>query len=83
MGHDDVVTERELFVDEEGRALRASWHAESQRVVLSLWRDGECHGTFSLAPADSARLASLLVTAWSADLRESLGLGDAEPATSP
>ncbi len=33
----------------DGRALRVSWHAESDMVVLSLWRDTVCVGSFRLA----------------------------------
>lgn len=30
------------------RSLRVSWHQEAQAVVLSLWRDNVCTGTFRL-----------------------------------
>ena len=33
----------------DGRALRVSWHAESDIVVLSLWRENVCVGSFRLA----------------------------------
>jgi hypothetical protein len=41
----------EVFLDARGgaRALRVSWHSEAGVVVLSLWRDGTCAGTFRLA----------------------------------
>lgn len=32
-----------------GRALRISWHQEAGLVVLSLWRDNVCTGSFRLA----------------------------------
>lgn len=37
-----------IFPDLRGddRSLRVSWHRESQVVVLSLWRDNLCVGTF-------------------------------------
>ncbi|HJR38390.1 MAG TPA: hypothetical protein VJ819_08415 [Nocardioidaceae bacterium] len=40
----------EVFLDARGgsRALRVSWHSEAGVVVLSLWRDGTCAGTFRL-----------------------------------
>ena len=40
----------EVFHDARGgsRALRVSWHSEAGVVVLSLWRDGTCAGTFRL-----------------------------------
>jgi hypothetical protein len=46
LGHDA----REVFLDARGngRALRLSWHHDVDVVVLSLWRDGVCAGTFRL-----------------------------------
>jgi hypothetical protein len=43
-----------IFVDArgDGRALRLSWHHESGLVVLSLWRDNVCAGSFRLAAED-------------------------------
>jgi len=40
-----------IFLDARGgdRALRVSWHAESGLVVLSLWRENACAGSFRLA----------------------------------
>ncbi|HYH35469.1 MAG TPA: hypothetical protein VD814_09995 [Nocardioides sp.] len=40
-----------IFLDARGgdRALRVSWHHESGLVVLSLWRDNVCSGSFRLA----------------------------------
>ncbi|NYG54286.1 hypothetical protein [Nocardioides perillae] len=51
-----------------GRALRATWHLdrtdESGRadplVVLSLWRDNVCAGSFRLTPAEVPGLVALL-----------------------
>jgi hypothetical protein len=42
-----------VFVDARGggRALRVSWHAEVGMVVLSLWRENVCAGSFRV-PAD-------------------------------
>jgi len=39
-----------VFVDARGgdRALRVSWHSEADVVVLSLWRENVCVGTFRL-----------------------------------
>ncbi len=31
-----------------GRALRVSWHPETDQVVLSLWRENVCVGSFRL-----------------------------------
>lgn len=40
----------EVFLDARGsgRALRVSWHGEADVVVLSLWSDSTCSGTFRL-----------------------------------
>jgi hypothetical protein len=39
-----------VFIDARGgdRALRATWHHEAGVVVLSLWRDNICAGSFRL-----------------------------------
>jgi hypothetical protein len=39
-----------VFLDARGgdRALRATWHHEAGVVVLSLWRDNVCAGSFRL-----------------------------------
>ena len=44
----------EVFLDArgDGRAMRVSWHAEADVVVLSLWSGGTCTGTFRLPVAD-------------------------------
>jgi hypothetical protein len=52
----------EVFLDARGgaRALRVSWHTEAGVVVLSLWRDGTCAGTFRLAIDEVPDLIDLL-----------------------
>jgi hypothetical protein len=44
------ATRREVFLDARGngRALRLTWHHDADLVVLSLWRDSTCAGTFRL-----------------------------------
>ena len=51
-----------VFVDPRGggRALRVSWHHEAGLVVLSLWRDNVCAGSFRLDVADVPDLVALL-----------------------
>ena len=51
-----------LFLDARGdaRLLRVSWHAESDLVVLSLWRDNVCAGTFRLTVDEVPALIELL-----------------------
>ena len=43
-----------IFFDARGagRALRVSWHEEADLVVVSLWRDNVCTGSFRLAGED-------------------------------
>ena len=51
-----------IFLDDRGvdRALRVSWHDESGLVVLSLWRDNVCAGSFRLAIDEVPALIELL-----------------------
>jgi hypothetical protein len=58
-----LLTRRDLFIDERGVALRVSWHPEQDLVVLSLWQDDHCVGTFHLPVGDVARLKGLLSAA--------------------
>ena len=43
-----------VFLDGRGddRALRLSWHAEADVVVLSMWRENVCVGSFRLSVAE-------------------------------
>jgi hypothetical protein len=52
----------DVFLDARGgdRALRVSWHQESGLVVLSLWRDNVCAGSFRLAVDEVPVLIELL-----------------------
>jgi len=52
---------RELFIDEQGRGLRTTWHLERGIVNLSIWRGERCTETFQLSVADAARLVAFLV----------------------
>ena len=75
--------ESSIFLDArgEGRALRVTWHLEGPResdpvgeglVVLSLWRDNVCAGTFRLAASEVPALVDNLtrgLTAQYDDLR--------------
>jgi hypothetical protein len=51
-----------IFLDARGgdRALRVSWHHESGLVVLSLWRDNVCSGSFRLGVDEVPDLIALL-----------------------
>ena len=53
-----------IHLDARGgdRALRVSWHHESDLVVLSLWRDNLCTGSFRLAVDEVPDLIEMLRT---------------------
>ncbi|WP_139979822.1 hypothetical protein [Nocardioides litoris] len=57
-----LTTPGAIFLDPRGsdRALRVSWHAEDELVVLSLWRDNVCTATFRLGVDEVADLIALL-----------------------
>jgi hypothetical protein len=49
-----LPTHGEVFEDVrgQGRTLRVSWHGSDAVVVISMWREAECTGTFRLPVAD-------------------------------
>lgn len=51
-----------VFLDRRGddRALRVSWHHDDGIVVLSLWRDNVCTGSFRLQVDEVPQLVALL-----------------------
>lgn len=51
-----------IYLDARGtdRALRVTWHHESGLVVLSLWRENVCAGSFRLAIDEVPALIDLL-----------------------
>ncbi|NYD43852.1 hypothetical protein [Nocardioides panaciterrulae] len=51
-----------IFLDARGadRALRVSWHHEAGLVVLSLWRDNACAGSFRLEVDEVPELIAML-----------------------
>lgn len=51
-----------MFFDTRGggRALRVSWHQEADVVVLSLWRDNLCTGSFRLTVEEVPALIEVL-----------------------
>jgi hypothetical protein len=53
-----------IFLDARGgdRALRVSWHSESDLVVLSLWRDNLCVASFRLSIEEVPDLIEMLRT---------------------
>ena len=54
----------EVMLDARGsaRALRVSWHHEEGIVVLSLWHEGVCTGSFRLDRGDVPTLIDSLVS---------------------
>jgi hypothetical protein len=56
-----------------GRAMRVTWHHEAGDaglVVLSLWHDQDCVGTFRLEAADVPTLVTALVDGLAVDHAE-------------
>ena len=51
-----------VFLDARGadRALRISWHQDAGMVVLSLWRENVCTGSFRLDVDEVPELIALL-----------------------
>ena len=66
----------EVFLDARGdsRGLRVSWHPEADVVVLSLWRDGICAGTFRLPSSDVPDLIEVLRGGLASSYERSRGL---------
>ena len=54
--HGDIVVGR----DRAGRVLRVSGHPEIDRVVLSIWQEGQCLATIRLAGSDVPDLVRAL-----------------------
>ena len=52
-----------MFLDERGTGLRVTWHPERDIVVLSVWQEDSCVGTFRMPVQDIPRLSGLLAAA--------------------
>jgi hypothetical protein len=52
-----------MFIDERGAGLRVTWHPERDLVVLSIWQEDRCVGTFRMPVQDAPRLSGLLAAA--------------------
>jgi len=63
-----LPTTGSVFLDDRGgdRALRVTWHPEADVVVLSLWRDNVCAGSFRLPATEVPALLALLASGLSA-----------------
>lgn len=57
-----LPTTGSMFFDTRGgdRALRVTWHNEAEVVVLSLWRDNVCTGSFRLTIEEVPALIEML-----------------------
>jgi hypothetical protein len=55
-----LPTRRDVFIDQRGAGLRVTWHPEQDMVVLSVWHDDRCVGTFRMPIQDVPRLSGLL-----------------------
>jgi hypothetical protein len=78
-----LSSRRGIFLDERGTGLRVTWHPERDLVVLSVWQDDRCVGTFRLSVHDVPRLSGLLAAAlgdWVGQTGSLLGTSD--PGTS-
>jgi hypothetical protein len=56
-------TRREVFIDQRGIGLRVTWHPEQDLLVLSVWDDDRCVGTFWMPAEDVPRMKALLSAA--------------------
>ena len=70
-----VPVETSVLADARGagRAMRVTWHHEAGDaglVVLSLWHDEECVGSFRLVAADVPALVTALVDGLAVDHAE-------------
>jgi hypothetical protein len=55
-----LPTRRDVFIDQRGVGLRVTWHPQQDVVVLSVWHQDRCAGTFRLPIQDVPRLSGLL-----------------------
>jgi hypothetical protein len=55
-----LPTRRDVFIDQRGAGLRVTWHPEHDVLVLSVWHEDRCAGTFRLPIQDVPRLSGLL-----------------------
>ena len=58
-----LPTRREVFIDQRDAGLRVTWHPEQDLVVLSVWHEDRCVGTFRMPVQDVPRLCALLTAA--------------------
>ena len=54
---------REVFIDQRDAGLRVTWHPEQDLLVLSVWHEDRCMGSFRMPIQDVPRLSALLTAA--------------------
>lgn len=71
----------EVFIDQRGeaRTLRLAWHLDADVVVLSLWQQDRCTGSFRLPVAEVPRFVQAMVDG----LAAAAALPAAQAARSP
>jgi hypothetical protein len=74
-----LPTRREVFIDQREAGLRVTWHPEQGLVVLSVWHEDRCVGTFRMPVQDAPRLSALLTAA----LGDWVGQAHASPQQAP
>lgn len=81
MSAQDRGAHGEVFLDARGngRAMRLTWHHEVDLVVLSLWREDVCAGTFRLSAEDVNTFIDALVDG----MRDAPGVHDPQPDEVP
>jgi hypothetical protein len=60
-----LPTRREVFIDQRDAGLRVTWHPEQDLLVLSVWDNDRCVGTFQMPAQDLPRMKALLSAALS------------------
>ena len=74
-----------IFFDARGedRALRVSWHHDADLVVVSLWRDNVCAGSFRLTVDEVPELIDMLRRGLDASYAVAASRTDAGAETRP
>jgi hypothetical protein len=74
-----------VFLDGRGddRALRLSWHDEAGLVVMSMWRENVCVGSFRLVAEDVPAMIAFLSSGLAASYADNRSARPACPACCP
>ena len=74
---------REVFIDQRDAGLRVTWHPEQDLVVLSVWHEDRCVGTFRMPVQDVPRLSALLTAALGDWITQVSGTSQPAPREGP